>query len=197
MFATLVVKGCCYVLRGAFGPCLGEKKEEGGFFFFVGKGQVSTTYIGRMGDNKIKEISSSHVATMAAPLRRFRLLKIRRCISWTIPSHSASMARIVLPAVFKFGRRVHFVLRRKLRKPPITRVPAILNGPTNRPSWKADSIYADIVKRWSTRPWMTSIRVHSKFEWRKWPLKSISTFIRMHFCLPSYSVPDSWHIFVK
>ncbi len=58
-------------------------------------------------------------------------------------------------------------------------------------------IYADIVKRWSTRPWMTSIQVNSMFEWRKWPLKSISTYIRMHFCLPSYSMPESWYIFVK
>ncbi len=102
-----------------------------------------------------------------------------------------------LRAAFKFGRRVYFALRRKMRKPPITRVPAILNGPTNRPSWKTDSIYSDIVKRWSTRPWMTSIQVNSKFEWRKWPLKSISTYILMHLCLPSYSVPESWHIFVK
>ncbi len=35
-----------------------------------------------------------------------------------------------LRAVFKFGRRVHFALRRKMRKPSITRVPAILNGLT-------------------------------------------------------------------
>ncbi len=50
-----------------------------------------------------------------------------------------------LRATFKFGRRVHFALRRKMRKSPITRVPAILNGLTNRPSWKTDSIYADIL----------------------------------------------------
>ncbi len=30
---------------------------------------------------------------------------------------------------------------------------------------------------------MTSIQVNSKFEWRKWPLKSISTCIQMHFRL--------------
>ncbi len=52
----------------------------------------------------------------------------------------------ILRAAFKLGRRVHFGLRRKMRKPPITRVPAILNGLTNRPSWKTDSIYADIVR---------------------------------------------------
>ncbi len=40
----------------------------------------------------------------------------------------------LMRAAFKFGRRVHFALRRKMRKPPITRVPAILNGLTNRPS---------------------------------------------------------------
>ncbi len=39
-----------------------------------------------------------------------------------------------LRAAFKFGRSVHFALRRKMRKPPISRVPAILNGLTNRPS---------------------------------------------------------------
>ncbi len=33
-----------------------------------------------------------------------------------------------LRAAFKFGRRVHFAVRRKMRKPPITRLPAILNG---------------------------------------------------------------------
>ncbi len=33
-----------------------------------------------------------------------------------------------LRAAFKFGRRVHFALRRKMRKPPIARLPAILNG---------------------------------------------------------------------
>ncbi len=42
--------------------------------------------------------------------------------------------RSILRAAFKFGRRVHFALRRKMRKPPITRVPAILNGSTNRQS---------------------------------------------------------------
>ncbi len=41
-----------------------------------------------------------------------------------------------LRAAFKFSRHVHFALRRKMRKPPITSVPAILNGLTNRPSWK-------------------------------------------------------------
>ncbi len=39
-----------------------------------------------------------------------------------------------LRAAFKFGRGVHFALRRKMRKPPISRVPAILDGLTNRPS---------------------------------------------------------------
>ncbi len=48
-------------------------------------------------------------------------------------------------AAFKFGRRVHYALCRKMRKPPVNRVPAILNGLTNRPSWKTDSIFADIV----------------------------------------------------
>ncbi len=100
----------------------------------------------------------------------------------------------ILRAALKFGRRVHFALRWKMRKPPITRVPAIFNALTNRPSWKTDSIYGDIVKWRSTRPW---IRVNSKFEWKKWPLKSISTCIRMHCCLPSYSVPKSWHLFVE
>ncbi len=39
-----------------------------------------------------------------------------------------------LRAAFKFGRGVHFELRRKMQKPPISRVPAILNGLTNCPS---------------------------------------------------------------
>ncbi len=32
---------------------------------------------------------------------------------------------IILRAAFKFGRRVHFALRRKMLKPPIARLPAI------------------------------------------------------------------------
>ncbi len=51
-----------------------------------------------------------------------------------------------------------------MRKPPITRVPAILNGLTSRPSGKTDSIYAEIVKWRSTRPWTTSIQVNSNEE---------------------------------
>ncbi len=39
-----------------------------------------------------------------------------------------------LRAAFKFGRRVHFALRRKIQNPPITRVPAIFNGLTNSSS---------------------------------------------------------------
>ncbi len=31
----------------------------------------------------------------------------------------------ILRAAFKFGRRVHFALRRKMLKPPIARLPAI------------------------------------------------------------------------
>ncbi len=32
--------------------------------------------------------------------------------------------KVILRAAFKFGRRVHFALRRKLLKPPIARLPA-------------------------------------------------------------------------
>ncbi len=44
---------------------------------------------------------------------------------------------------------------------------AYLHGLTNRPSWKMGSINAEIVKWRSTQPWITSIQVNSKFEWRK------------------------------
>ncbi len=77
-----------------------------------------------------------------------------------MPNHTIFFLR----AAFKFGRGVHFALRRKMRKPPISRVPAILNGLTNRPSWKTDNIYADIFNERSTLPWMTSIEVNSNFE---------------------------------
>ncbi len=60
----------------------------------------------------------------------------------------------------------------------------------NRESWKTDSIYAEIVKWQSTRLWITSTQVNLKVVWRKWPFKSISTCSWMHFCLPSYSVPE-------
>ncbi len=59
---------------------------------------------------------------------------------------------------FKFGRRVRFALRRKMRKPPITRVSAIYVDFLNRPSWRTDSIYREIAKWPSTRPWGTSIQ---------------------------------------
>ncbi len=37
-----------------------------------------------------------------------------------------SMANYFFRAAFKFGRRVHFALRRKMPKLPIARLPAIL-----------------------------------------------------------------------
>ncbi len=81
----------------------------------------------------------------------------------------------------------------KCKKTAITRVPARFNGLTYRPSWKADSINGDIVKSQSTRPWMTSLQVNSKFEWRKWPLKSISTCIR-GFLLMSSELFGAWKV---
>ncbi len=58
------------------------------------------------------------------------MLKPTGSLSSTGGSYTTAFFR----AAFKFGRRVHCALRRKMRKPPITRVPAILNGLTNRPS---------------------------------------------------------------
>ncbi len=55
-------------------------------------------------------------------------------------------------AAFKFGRRVHFALRRQMLKPPIARLPAILIDFINRPSGEMDCIYEAKVKRTSTRP---------------------------------------------
>ncbi len=54
-------------------------------------------------------------------------------------------------AAFKFGRRVHFALRRKTLKSPIARLPAILLDFVNRPSGETDRIYDANVKRNSTR----------------------------------------------
>ncbi len=47
----------------------------------------------------------------------------------------------LLHAAFKFGRRVHFALRRKMLKSPIARLPAILLYIIDRPSGKTDCIY--------------------------------------------------------
>ncbi len=48
-----------------------------------------------------------------------------------MPKLSAKVLRYYYSEIdksaFKFGRRVHFAPRRKIRKPPITRLPAILN----------------------------------------------------------------------
>ncbi len=44
-------------------------------------------------------------------------------------------------AAFKFSRRVHVALRRKMLKPPIARLPAILLDLTNRPNGETHCIY--------------------------------------------------------
>ncbi len=49
-------------------------------------------------------------------------------------------------AAFKFGRRVHFALRRKMLKSPIARLPAIFLDFMNRPSGDSDFICETIVK---------------------------------------------------
>ncbi len=49
-------------------------------------------------------------------------------------------------AVFKFGRRVHFALRRKMLKSPIARLPAILLYFINRPRGETDCIYEATIK---------------------------------------------------
>ncbi len=51
-----------------------------------------------------------------------------------------------LRAAFKFGRRVHFALRRKMLKPPIARLPAIYMDIINRPSGETDCVYETNVK---------------------------------------------------
>ncbi len=67
-------------------------------------------------------------------------------------------------AAFKFGRRVHFALRRKMLKLPIARIPTILLDFINRPSGKTDCKYEIDVKSPSTRPYLISIHVNSKHE---------------------------------
>ncbi len=47
---------------------------------------------------------------------------------------------LFLRAVFKFARRVHFALRRKMLKPPIARLPAIYQGFINRRSGESNCI---------------------------------------------------------
>ncbi len=49
-------------------------------------------------------------------------------------------------AAFKFGRRVHFALGRKMLKPPIARLAAIYIDLINRPSGEADCVYETKVK---------------------------------------------------
>ncbi len=49
-------------------------------------------------------------------------------------------------AAFKFGRRVHFALRRKMLKPPIAHLSAIQLDLTNRPSGWTGCIYEANVK---------------------------------------------------
>ncbi len=51
-----------------------------------------------------------------------------------------------LRAAFKFGRRVHSALQRKMRKPPIARLPAIEMDLINRPSGETDCVYETKVK---------------------------------------------------
>ncbi len=49
-------------------------------------------------------------------------------------------------AAFKFGRRVRFALRRKMLKPRIARLPAILVDFLNRQSGEPDCVYEANVK---------------------------------------------------
>ncbi len=53
---------------------------------------------------------------------------------------------IIWAFAFKFGRRVHFALRRKMLKSPIARIPAISLDFIYRPSGDADCIYEANVK---------------------------------------------------
>ncbi len=73
-----------------------------------------------------------------------KLTKKHPCKNWLMV-RTQPYLRQPLRAAINFGRLVHFAVRRKMRKPPITRVTAILNGLTNRQRWKTDSIYAHIV----------------------------------------------------
>ncbi len=57
-----------------------------------------------------------------------------------------------LRAAFKFGRRVHFALRRKMLNPPIARLPAIEVDFINCPSAETDCVYEKKVKWTSTQP---------------------------------------------
>ncbi len=62
------------------------------------------------------------------------------------------MAQGPFRAAFKFSRRVHFALQRKVLKSPIARLPAILLDLITRPSGETDCIYEASVKWTSTRP---------------------------------------------
>ncbi len=53
---------------------------------------------------------------------------------------------IFLRAAFKFGRCVHFALRRKMLNPPIARLPAVQLDFIHRPSGETDCIYEAKVK---------------------------------------------------
>ncbi len=70
-------------------------------------------------------------------------------------------------AAFKFGRRVHFALWRKMLKWPIARLSAMLLDFINHSSGETDCINEANVKRNSTGPSLSSIPVNSKHEWRK------------------------------
>ncbi len=55
-------------------------------------------------------------------------------------------------AAFKFGRRVHFSLRRQMLKLPIARLPAILLYFINRPSGETDAFMKQVSSDLRRRP---------------------------------------------
>ncbi len=100
-------------------------------------------------------------------------------------------------AAFKFGRRMHFALRRKMLKTPICSPSNDLARLIKRPSGKTDCTYEANVKWPSTRPQLISFFVNSKRKWRKWLLKLISAYFVTVFCLAWKTVPKNLVIWAQ
>ncbi len=100
-------------------------------------------------------------------------------------------------AAFKFGRRLHFALRRNMLNHRLLAF--------QRFYW---TLWIAQVERWTALmkqmsreirrgPNWFQLNVNSKREWRKWPLKFISACFLMLFYLACNSVPENWHICVN
>ncbi len=94
----------------------------------------------------------------------------------------------VVRAAFKLGQRVNFALWRKMLYADCS--PSIdFTGLYKSPKWRIVLYFFEANVKWnSTQPYLTSVHVNSKQQWKKWLLKLISAFFNVSFCLGNWQI---------